>query len=209
MSATAADFAGAAGRAPARLVLRRWQMVALLAIAPALLASLYVGSNARASLAQRDLRASWESATTETPVEPATLATRTFAAGQPVARLGIAAIGLDLIVVEGGARTRRAPVHAPETVLPGLSGISLIEAGRFGNGNMFMHIGRLVAGDVIIVQTLAGVTRFVVRDVSMIPATAIDARRDATAPTLLLVAPARVWGSDERIVVRAEAGGGA
>ncbi|HEX9696509.1 MAG TPA: sortase [Actinomycetota bacterium] len=178
------------------------------AVVPALLAGLYVTSNVRASLAQRSLRAQWETTVAAGTIEPAELSARSFAAGAPVARLGIAAIGMDLIVVEGGAGTRRGPAHAIESVHPGLPGVAIVEAGRFGYGNMFMRLDRLVPGDVIVVRTLAGDRRFTVRSVETVPATAIDPQRDSITPTLLLVAPARSWGSEDRVVVRAEATAG-
>ncbi|HVL88932.1 MAG TPA: sortase [Actinomycetota bacterium] len=204
----AARAPAAAGAAP-RLVLHRWQAIALATLVPALLSGLYVSTNVRASLAQRSLRAQWEPAVAAGPVAPATLAARAFTPGEPVARLGIAATGADLIVVAGGNGARQGPALAAGSAYPGLPGVSVIEAGRFGYGNMFLHLDRLIPGDTIVVETLAGVRRFTVRSVRVLPASAIDPREDSVTPVLLLAAPARAWGSSDRIVVRAESAGAA
>lgn len=203
MNAAASELRVTAGRAPARLVLRRRHVVALAALVPAVLAGLYVSGNVRASLAQRTLRAQWATLSAS-PLDAAGLSTTSLGPDEPIARLVVAAAGIDLIVVEGGG-TLRAPAHRPATVRPGLPGVSVIDGSRFGRGNMFLNLPRLAPGDSIVVQTRAGETRYRVTGIATMPASSIDDGKDATMPALLLVSPARAWGSTQRIVVRAEA----
>lgn len=196
MSTAAADI-----RAPARLVLRRWQIAVLAAVVPATLAGMFVAGNVRASIQQRQLADRFANAA---PLDVTEWATASLQPGEPVARLHVLAAGIDVIVVEGGAPAR-APVHRPDSARPGLPGVSVIDGARFGNGNPFLNLPRLRIGDGIVLHTRAGVVRYRVTGIATMPAHSVDAGRDAAMPALLLVSPARAWGSGDRLVVRAEA----
>lgn len=188
-------------RAPARLVLRRWQVAALAAVVPAVLAGMFVAGNVRASLEQRTLSEQFANATR---LDATAWATSRLQAGDPVARLRVEAAGIDVIVVEGGGPAR-APAHRPDSARPGLPGVSVIDGARFGNGNPFLNLPRLRLGDVIVLQTRAGTVRYRVTGIATMPAHSVDRGRDASMPALLLVSPAKAWGSRDQLVVRAEA----
>lgn len=187
-------------RAPARLVLHRWQVGALAAVVPAILAGMFVAGNVRASIQQRDLADRFARAT---PLDVTAWATMSLQPGEPVARLRVEAAGIDVIVVEGGDASR-APAHRPDSARPGLPGVSVIEGARFGNGNPFLNLPRLRIGDPIVLQTRAGTVRYRVTGIATMPAHSVDRGEDSSMPALLLVSPARAWGSRDRLVVRAE-----
>jgi len=81
--------------------------------------------------------------------------------GSPVARLRIARIGLDEIVVEGvgASELNAAPGHLPGSVLPGYRGNAIISAHR---DRHFDRLGELQAGDTIETETRQQQSRWVV-----------------------------------------------
>lgn len=203
----AAAAAAAGVKRPARLVINRRRLVRIALAMIASLVLLYVGTNVSASMRQRSLRARWDSLLAQGPLDAAALATRSVAVGEPVARITIRSIELDLIVVSAGSG-RRAPAHAPRTVIPGLPGLSAIIGNRFAFGNHFMHLEQLRGGDRISVQTRSGTHLFVVEAVVRAPQSSINLSVDSENPLLLLISPARAWGGgDERLIVRARATG--
>lgn len=193
-----------ATRRPATLRLARWQIIVLTAALPVLLLGAYTATNVAASLTQKRLASRWEQLLTHPAGSPAEAARRVFAPGEPVARIGIASIGMDLVAAEGTG-TRGAPGHLSSTSLPGLPGLAAVQGSRFAYGNQFQSLERLLPGDAVTVQTLAGITRMTVTSIIQMPATQIDTTLDAETPALLLIAPTRAWGGPDRIVVRADA----
>jgi LPXTG-site transpeptidase (sortase) family protein len=73
----------------------------------------------------------------------------------PELRLRIPAIGVDAMVVEGvdAASLRKGPGHDPRSVPPGRAGLSVIAGHSSSYGAVFARLGRLAAGDAIIVET--------------------------------------------------------
>lgn len=156
----------------------------------------FVGSNVKASLAQRSLQARWDRVV-------ASGVRASAAPGEPVAQIAIPSIGLDTIVVEGPWSGRDAPVHLAATALPGSPGLAAIEAGRLGFGSFFARIDALDAGAAILVRTPAGVVRYTVIDTRVVDARAVDLSSNGDSAVLVLLAPASRLGGGERIVVRA------
>jgi sortase (surface protein transpeptidase) len=190
-----------------RFALRRWQIMTIGWSVPVALVAAYVSTNAVATTGQRELRDRWENAVAGGPVEAAVLANRTWRAGEPVARLAIPAIGLDLVVVEGGDG-RRAPSHLASTAIPGIPGRAIVSGGRFGFGNFFLGLERLRPGDEIVVENLAGITRMVVVSTEVVAAERLGSGRDSAAPALDLITPTRAWRAGGRLIVHAEARSG-
>lgn len=189
---------------------RRGAPRALVLVAAVAIAGIgaYAGTNVSASLAQRDLRERWAAAVAAAQdAGGAAIATRTFAPGSPVARLVVPAIKLDLVVVEGG-NGHRGPAHLPASAVPGSFGVAVITAGRFGFGNFFLGLERLRVGDEIVVEDLSGARTYRVTEVRTVPSARLTIGEDSNDRVLELVGAARVWG-DDRILVRAVAGGGA
>ena len=81
--------------------------------------------------------------------------------GAPVARLQIAKIGLDEIVLEGidDDAMNGGPGHYPGSPLPGGKGNSIISAHR---DRHFRHLGELVLGDTVVTQSGTITTRWVI-----------------------------------------------
>lgn len=84
--------------------------------------------------------------------------------GHAVARLEIARLRLDQVVVEGtdAGDLREGPGHVRGTPLPGEPGNAAIVGARTAYGGTFAHLGRLARGDVISVTTPQGAFRYTV-----------------------------------------------
>lgn len=185
-----------------RFVLRRWQILTIGWSVPLALVAAFVTTNAVATSGQRDLKARWAQMAR---LDGADMATRTWRAGEPVARIAIPAIGLDVVVVEGGGAERRAPVHLPSSVVPGSSGTSVVTGGRLGYGSFFLGLERIRDGDEIFVENLAGTTRLIVSSVEVVPEARLALGRDSAVPALDLVTSSRAWSAGDRLVVHAAA----
>jgi len=157
---------------------------------------LFVVSNVIASVAQRSLRDRFDRAL-------ASGAAVTPQPGDPVADLLIPGIGLDVIVAQGPASQRHAPVLLPQTAVPGSAGLAVVEAGRLGYGSFFGSIDRLQIGDEIDVRTASGVVRYNVTDVSTVDESSIDLSSNGDTAELLLIAPSSRLGGSLRLVVHA------
>jgi sortase A len=84
-------------------------------------------------------------------------------AGSPVAVLGIPAIGLRTVILQGttSAVLESGPGHLRDTPMPGQAGISVIMGRKTAYGGPFGKLASLVPGDSITVvtgQTVAGYT---------------------------------------------------
>jgi sortase A len=86
--------------------------------------------------------------------------------GDAVARLQIARIGLDKIVVEGVGLDdlKRGPGHYPTTPMPGQEGNAAIAGHRTTYGAPFHRLDELRPGDEITVTTVQGTFRYEVMD---------------------------------------------
>ena len=85
--------------------------------------------------------------------------------GDPVARLVIPRIGLDMVVVQGTdtADLREGPGHYPSTPLPGQPGNVAIAGHRTTYAHPFYNLNELSAGDSILVTVPGHAWRYVVR----------------------------------------------
>jgi LPXTG-site transpeptidase (sortase) family protein len=86
--------------------------------------------------------------------------------GTPVAVLGIPAIGLRTVVLEGttGQVLEGGPGHLRDTVLPGQAGVSVVQGRRAAYGGPFSRLGALNPGDVITTVTGQTVATYKVID---------------------------------------------
>ena len=169
-----------------------------------------VATNVYASLGQRDLRGGFEDATASwSRLDPLERATIAYGTGDPVARLVIPSIGLDLIVAEGAtpAVMRRGPGHLPASITPGAQGVAIITANRFGFGSHFRRIGDLTVGDQIMTESVLGRTTYTITEVRIVPASSIDLATDSSQRMVMLFGSSRLWGGPDRIVIRATADG--
>lgn len=128
-----------------------------------------------------------------------------IAAGTPIARLRIPAIGLDATVVEGSEARQlaAAPGHLRTSVLPGQSGVSVILGRRHTHGAPFGDLDQLQRGDTIRVVNGQGTWTYRVAFHRTVPADDATAFR-ASGDTLLLVTSDGLTAG-HRLVVTARA----
>jgi len=96
------------------------------------------------------------------PIGPVDTDGAALAVGTPVAVIRIPELGLEQVVVEGTtpAALYTGPGHRRDTPLPGQEGTSVVMGRRAMFGGPFGSIGRLAAGDEVIVTTGQGEFRF-------------------------------------------------
>lgn len=170
----------------------------------------YVGSNVYASLGQRDLSHRMDAALADwAELDSLGRSSVVFAQGDPVARMLIPEIGLEVVVAEGATPSvmRRGPGHLSGSATPGEEGVAIVTANRFGFGSYFSRIDTLAEGDRIVTESVLGRTTYTVTEVRTVPADRLDLSTDSTRRVLLLFGSARRWGGSDRIVVRAVAEG--
>lgn len=168
----------------------------------------YIGTNIYASVAQQDLEAQFERSLAEwSTLDPLARSSIAYTQGDPIARLIVPEIALDVIVAEGAtpAIMRRAPGHLPGTVAPGDEGVTILTANRFGFGSFFSRLGSLSEGDHILTESALGRTTYTIAEVRTVPASRLDLSPDSSERVLVLFASSRMWGGSDRIVVRAVA----
>lgn len=80
------------------------------------------------------------------------------AGGDAIGRIVIPAAGVDWTFVEGVSRAdlTSGVGHMPDTALPGQPGNAVISGHRTTYGAPFLHLDRVVAGDLITVETATG-----------------------------------------------------
>ena len=125
--------------------------------------------------------------------------------GAPVARLRIPRIHLDEIVLEGVAddELNAAPGHLPGSVLPGMTGNSVISAHR---DRHFSHLDELRVGDTIHTETGSGSGAWVIVG-RRIVGRDTPALFQTKEPTLTLTTcwPVRYFGSaPDRLILSAK-----
>jgi LPXTG-site transpeptidase (sortase) family protein len=128
-----------------------------------------------------------------------------FAPGEPIARLRIPRIELDLTVIEGTRRKdlRRAPGRLEGTGLPGGEGNCVIAGHRDIH---FRNLGDLRKGDLLEVEFRGRRLEYRVRDRQVVDPSRTDLLRASDEPTLTLVTcyPFYFVGpAPKRFVVRA------
>ncbi|MGH9135653.1 MAG: class E sortase [Acidimicrobiales bacterium] len=137
-----------------------------------------------------------------TPASPAPAAS---AAGEPVARIRIPAIGVDEVVVEGVSvgDLRAAPGHYPGTPLPGQPGNAAIAGHRTTNGAPFADVDELAPGDEIVLKTTQGTFRYQVAGQQIVRPDQVEILEDAGDDRLTLTSCHPKYSARKRIVVTA------
>tara|TARA_R110002110_G_scaffold306075_3_gene520009 strand:- start:1267 stop:2427 length:1161 start_codon:yes stop_codon:yes gene_type:complete len=128
--------------------------------------------------------------------------------GSALARLEIARIGRDDIVV-AGVRTndlKRGPGHFPDTPLPGQLGNSAIAGHRTTYGAPFFDVDDLQPGDEIIATTLSGRFTYRVTEQRIVASNEywVVATTDPTKATLTLISCDPKYTAQKRIVIFSE-----
>ena len=100
--------------------------------------------------------------TTTTPPSTAPAKVQVVNEGDPIGRIRIPRISVDLIFVQGTARgdLSKGPGHYPATPMPGQLGNAAIAGHRTTHGKPFYRLNELATGDDIIVDTTYGQFRY-------------------------------------------------
>lgn len=128
-----------------------------------------------------------------------------IAEGDPVARLEIPEIGVDVVVVAGVSvdDLRRGPGHYPDTPLPGQYGNAAIAGHRMTYDGPFQNIDDLEPGNEIVVTTLAGRFVYEVTGTDIVEPTDTDvvATNNPDIAELTLTSCHPKWSTRQRIIV--------
>lgn len=128
------------------------------------------------------------------------------AGGQPIGRIVIPKIGVDVIVLEGTGTQdlREGPGHWPETPFPGQGGNCVVSGHRTTYGAPFFRLDRLEVGDEIqlVLPYVAAVYR-VWRSIVVLPyETEVVAQRGVEELSLTTCHP--IYSAAQRLVIQAQ-----
>lgn len=126
--------------------------------------------------------------------------------GEPVAFLRIPRLGVSEVVFSGDERPilNKGPGHMERTPLPGQPGNSVISGHRTTYGRPFFDLDSLVPGDVIEVESAAGVHRYEVRETVIVRPNGIWVTDPRPGGWLTLITCNPRFSARERLVVFAE-----
>jgi sortase A len=125
--------------------------------------------------------------------------------GEPVARIVIASIDVDQVVVSGvdTKSLEKAPGHYPDTPMPGEVGNASIAGHRSTFGAPFERVDELGTGDTIEVTTAAGRFVYRVTDSRVVEPTEVDVIANTPDAVLTLTSCWPKYSAEKRIIVRA------
>lgn len=126
--------------------------------------------------------------------------------GEPVAFLRIPRIGVASVVFSGDERPilNKGPGHMPRTPLPGQPGNSVISGHRTTYGRPFFDLDALEPGDVIEVESVAGVHRYEVRETVVVQPNGVWVTDPRPGGWLTLITCNPRFSARQRLVVFAE-----
>lgn len=127
-------------------------------------------------------------------------------AGEPLGRLVIPRIGLDVVMIEGTgtADLRKGPGHWPETPVPGAGGNFVVSGHRTTYGAPFLKLNELEPGDEIRVMLPFAVFSYKVsRTIVVLPTeTEVVAQRGVEEISLTTCEP--IYSASRRLIIQAE-----
>ncbi len=123
--------------------------------------------------------------------------------GDEVAIIRIPKVGIDHAVVQGVslADLRRGPGHYPSTPLPGETGNAGIAGHRTTYGAPFNRLDELTAGDEVLVTTLRGSYRYLVKELKVVKPSQVEVLDPTPEPTLTLTTCNPKYSAKERLIV--------
>ncbi len=126
--------------------------------------------------------------------------------GEPVAFLRIPKLGVSEVVFSGDERPvlNKGPGHMVRTPLPGQPGNAVISGHRTTYGRPFFDLDALEPGDVIEVESAAGVHRYEVRESVVVPPNGIWVTDDRPGGWLTMITCNPRFSARERLVVFAQ-----
>lgn len=126
--------------------------------------------------------------------------------GEPVAFIRIPKLAVSEVVFSGDERPilNKGPGHMPRTPLPGQPGNSVISGHRTTYGRPFFDLDALQPGDVVEVESAAGVHRYEVRETVVVEPNGIWVTDSRPGGWLTLITCNPRFSARERLVVFAE-----
>ncbi len=122
--------------------------------------------------------------------------------GQPIGRIAIPSIGLDIVVVEGTSAgdLTQGPGHYPQTPFPGQPGTTAIAGHRTTYLAPFRHLDALRSGDEIELRMPYATLDYRVQRTRVVEPTDLGILRAASYQRLVLTACHPLYSASERIV---------
>ena len=122
--------------------------------------------------------------------------------GQPIGRIVIPGIGLDMAVIQGtnASDLQKGPGHYPSTPFPGQPGTAAIAGHRTTYLAPFRHIDSLHGGNVIKLEMPYGTLDYKVEDTKVVQPTDFHILHRTTYQRLVLTACHPLYSASERIV---------
>jgi LPXTG-site transpeptidase (sortase) family protein len=126
--------------------------------------------------------------------------------GEPLGKIVIPAIGVDVIVVEGtGVRDlKEGPGHWEETPFPGQVGNFVVSGHRTTYGAPFFKLNELKPGDEINLILPYAVCRYTVTETLIVYPKEVDTVKQAGREQISLAACHPIYSAKQRIVVKGE-----
>jgi LPXTG-site transpeptidase (sortase) family protein len=126
--------------------------------------------------------------------------------GEPLGRIVIPSIGVDVIMVEGTGKgdLKIGPGHWPETPFPGQGGNFVVSGHRTTYGAPFFKLNEVKVGDEIDLIMPYAVARYTVTRVIIVLPTEVDAVAQLGREQISLAACHPIYSAKQRIVVQGD-----
>jgi LPXTG-site transpeptidase (sortase) family protein len=126
--------------------------------------------------------------------------------GEPIGKIIIPSIGMDVIVVEGTGKgdLKVGPGHWPETPLPGEGGNFVVSGHRTTYGAPFLKLNKVEVGDEIDVILPYAVARYTVTRVVIVLPTEVNEVAQLGREQVSLAACHPLYSAKQRIVVQGD-----
>lgn len=130
--------------------------------------------------------------------------------GEPIGRIVIPSIGVDVVMVEGNLEggsesyLKQGPGHWPETLFPGQGGNFVASGHRTTWGAPFFKLNELEPGDEIELVLPYAVVRYTVSQVIVVAPNETEAVADRDKEQVSLVACHPIYSAKQRIVAQGD-----
>ena len=127
-------------------------------------------------------------------------------AGEPIGRVVVPSIGVDVVMVEGTGKgdLREGPGHWPETPFPGQGGNFVVSGHRTTYGAPFFKLNKVKIGDEIDLLLPYGVARYVVTRTVIVYPKDVESVAQLGKEQISLAACHPIYSARQRIVVQGD-----
>ncbi len=126
--------------------------------------------------------------------------------GEPIGRIIIPSIGVDVVMVEGTSKgdLKEGPGHWEEKPFPGQGGNFVVSGHRTTYGAPFFHIDEVEKGDEIRVILPYAIVNYTVTDVFIVYPDQVDTVRSIGKEQISLAACHPIYSAKQRIVAQGD-----